>query len=132
METPRGIRNNNPGNLDFIAPPDRPWNGQIGSDGRFGVYDKPDNGVRAMSKQLQKDYAAGKTTITDLITEWAPPAENDTAAYIAAVTKETGIDPDAQFDLHSNLPSVVTALIQHEEGVQPYATSDIATWVYLA
>jgi hypothetical protein len=130
---PRGIRNNNPGDLDFIAPPDRPWNGQVGSDGRFGIYDTPANGVRAMSHQLQKDYAVvGGSTLAQLITEWAPPTENDTAAYIAAVAAQTGLDPNVQLDLHSNLPVIVTAIIQHENGEQPYAAEDLAAWVYLA
>lgn len=132
-DVPRGIRNNNPGNLDFIEVPARAWNGQIGSDGRFGIYESPDLGVRAMSHQLQKDYnVTSATTLAELINEWAPPTENNTAAYIEAVSQATGIDPDAPFDLYSNLPAVVTAIIRHENGEQPYADSDIATWVYLA
>ena len=126
----RGIRNNNPLNLDFIAPPERPWNGQIGQDGPFAVYDTPANGVRAASHQLQKDYGEGQT-LSEIITDWAPPAENDTAAYISAVSTQTGIDPNATFDLHANLPALVTAMILHENGIQPYNPSDIAQWVYL-
>jgi hypothetical protein len=133
---PLGIFGNNPGNLDFIAPPERPWNGQIGRDsetGRFGVYDTPANGMRALAKQLQKDYAAsGATTLAQMITEWAPPSENDTAAYIEDVSKQTGIDPNQPFDLHANLPALATAITQHEQGQQPYSAADIETWVYLA
>ena len=132
---PLGIYGNNPGNLDFIAPPERPWNGQVGRDsdtGRFGVYDTPANGMRALSKQLQKDYAAsGATTLAQLITEWAPPEENDTTAYINIVSKQTGIDPNVQFDLYANLPALATAITLHEQGQQPYNPSDIAQWVYL-
>lgn len=131
-DAPRGIRNNNPGNLDFL-PAGHAWNGQVGSDGRYGIYDTPANGVRAMSKQLQKDFArAGGATLRDLVTSWAPPGENDTEAYIAAVSRETGIAPDDQFDLTSSLPSVVTAMIRHENGEQPYSPDDIRSWVYLA
>lgn len=128
----RGIRNNNPGNLDYIANPLRAWNGQVGSDGRYGIYDTPANGVRAMSKQLQKDYNAGSQTITGLITSWAPPSENDTTAYIASVSRAAGVGPDEQFDLRGNLTAVVSAIIQHENGENPYSPDDINTWVHLS
>lgn len=130
MTGPRGIRNNNPGNLDFIAPPELPWNGQVGTDGRFGIYDTAAHGVRALAHQLLKDFRAGAQTLTDLITEWAPPSENDTGAYILAVSNAAGIAPDEPLDLQSNLPAVTAAIIQHENGEQPYSPDDLATWVY--
>lgn len=128
---PLGIRDNNPGNLRYIANPARAWNGQIGDNQGFGVYDTAANGVRAMSHQLQEDFANGDTTLADLITTWAPPSENDTAAYIAAVAAQTGLDPNARLDLYPNLPAIVAAIIQHENGEQPYLMSDLTTWVYL-
>lgn len=128
---PRGIRNNNPGNLDYIPPPHN-WDGQVGSDGRFGIYDSAAYGVRAMSKQLQLDYSRGAVTIDDLISEWAPPGENNTEAYIAAVSLSAGIPRGVQFDLQANLPAVVSGIIRHENGQQPYSADDIAQWVYLA
>lgn len=131
-DNPRGIRNHNPLNLDFIAPPERAWNGQVGQDGPFGVYSSPDLGVRAGSHQLQKDFSrSASVTLADLITEWAPPATNDTEAYITAVAEETKLDPSAPLNLYANLPAIVTAMIRHENGQQPYAESDIAKWVYL-
>lgn len=129
--TPRGIRNNNPGNLDFIANAQRAWNGQIGADGRYGIYDTPANGVRAMSHQLQKD-AGGASTLADVIACWAPPTENDTAAYVADVSYRTGIDPNAPLDLYGNLPAIVNAMIWHENGENPYNADDIGNWVYLS
>lgn len=130
--TPRGIRNNNPLNLRFIPDPARAWNGQTGNDGGYGIYATPALGVRAASKQLQKDYAdKGGTTLGDLITIWAPPTENNTAAYIADVADRTGLDPSAPLDLYGNLPIIVPAMIWHENGEQPYAQSDLAQWVYL-
>lgn len=128
---PRGIRNNNPGNLDYIPPPHN-WDGQVGRDGRFGVYEDPSKGVRAMSKQLQLDYSRGAVTLDDLIAEWAPPGENDTEAYIGDVSVSAGIPRGVQFDLLGNLPAVVAGIIQHENGQQPYSADDIAQWVYLA
>lgn len=129
---PLGIRDNNPGNLRYIADPMRAWNGQVGDNQGFGVYDTPADGVRAMSHQLQEDFANGDTTLADLITTWAPPTENNTGAYIDAVAGQTGLDPNAPLDLYPHLPSVVAAIIQHENGEQPYLMSDLTTWVYLS
>lgn len=128
---PLGIRDNNPGNLRYIADPLRAWNGQVGDNQGFGVYSSAALGVRAMSHQLQEDFANGDTTLADLITTWAPPSENNTPAYIADVAAQTGIDPNAALDLYPNLPAIVAAIIQHENGEQPYLMSDLTTWVYL-
>ena len=127
---PRGIRNNNPLNLRYIDPA-HAWNGQVGNDGGYGVYDSPESGIRAGSKQLQKDYSVGNdNTLRALITSWAPPTENNTDAYITDVASQTGLDPDTLLDLNSNLPVIVAAMIYHENGQQPYAISDLQTWVY--
>ena len=128
---PRGIRNNNPLNLRYISDPARAWNGQVGNDAGYGIYSTPALGVRAASKQLQEDFANGDQTLGQLITTWAPPSENDTPAYIAAVAPQTGIDPNAQLDLYGNLPAIVAAIIQHENGEQPYLMTDLSNWVYL-
>ncbi len=129
---PLGIRDNNPGNLRYIANPARAWNGQVGDNQGFGVYSSAELGVRAMSHQLQEDFANGDTTLADLITTWAPPSENNTPAYIADVAAQTGLDPNAPLDLYPNLPAIVAAIIQHENGEQPYLMSDLTTWVYLS
>lgn len=129
--TPRGIRNNNPLNLRYIADPARAYNGQVGNDGGYGIYDTPADGVRAASHQLQEDYANGDGTLAGLITTWAPPVENNTPAYIADVAQRTGLDPLAALDLMPNLPQIVAAMIWHEDGEQPYNMADITAWVYL-
>lgn len=129
---PRGIRNNNPLNLRFIPDPARAWNGQSGNDGGYGIYSSPAFGVRAGSKQLQKDFAGGDVSLSDLIYSWAPPTENNTEAYLADVAQRTGLDPQAPLDLQGNLPAIVNAMIWHENGANPYLYSDIQQWVYLA
>lgn len=52
MSTPRGIRNNNPGNIDFNSRNN--WQGQLGVEtgGRFAIFDTPENGIRALGKLL--------------------------------------------------------------------------------
>ncbi|MFU2316820.1 hypothetical protein [Rahnella sp. PCH160] len=46
----RGLRNNNPGNIE--ASDANPWEGQIGSDGRFAKFETPEHGIRALGKNL--------------------------------------------------------------------------------
>ncbi|HFX8036006.1 TPA: hypothetical protein ACIF5E_004931, partial [Escherichia coli] len=45
-ERARGIRNNNPGNLEYSKT--NPWVGQTGDDGRFAKFETPEHGIRAL------------------------------------------------------------------------------------
>lgn len=129
---PRGIRNNNPGNIDRTA--DR-WQGMSpdqSSDSRFVVFDSPLWGIRALARVLMnyaKNY--GADTIAEVIARWAPSNENDTQAYINSVAAATGIGPNQQLT-DADLPGVVAAIIKHENGMQPYAPELIAQAVALA
>ena len=79
----RGIRNNNPGNLVKTS---IQWKGKVkGSDSRFETFANIYYGVRAAGLDLIADIKKGKNTIRKLITEYAPPNENDTTAYINKV-----------------------------------------------
>jgi len=44
-------------------------------------------------------------TIRGIISRWAPSSENDTSAYIANVSRLTGIDPDEPIGIPSEKPS---------------------------
>ncbi|HAO2617388.1 TPA: lytic transglycosylase catalytic [Escherichia coli] len=121
---PRGIRNNNPGNIDF--------RGQSGATlekpgGRFARFETAYDGLKALSRQLMR-YFEGKTTgkplqtLNDIISTWAPGNENNTGAYIANLSKMMGVAPDAILNLKD--PQVMTSLmngiIHHENGRNPY------------
>jgi hypothetical protein len=124
----RGFRNNNPGNLVYILL--NPFNGQIGKDGAYAVYDTISNGVRALGKQLDNYVVRDNlTTVQDIITKWAPPSENDTQAYIVDVANRLGVAVDQPLAWPSEKPDLVAAIIQHENGVQPLATDDIITYI---
>lgn len=127
--TPKGLRNHNPGNLRYVAA--IPWNGQTGDDGSgYAVFDSDEHGVRALGHQLETYASRGLNTVTTIISTYAPSNENDTAAYISAVAGELGLNPDQSFDVNGLLPQLVAAIIHHENGVQPFALSDLQTWVY--
>lgn len=90
-------RNNNPGNLRYVGQP-----GASAGAGGFADFDSYADGLSALKSQITLDATRGTdasgnptTTISQLITSWAPPSENDTASYIASVTSQTGFDPDA-------------------------------------
>lgn len=134
----RGIRNNNPGNLQFA--------GQKGASrengsGRFASFQTPEAGIGAMSKQLDLHFngtsaaakKAGKPlqSVNDIIHAWAPTSENDTAGYIARVSKTLGVSPTAKLNLQD--PKVKTAfmkaIVTHENGGNPYSDAVYAAGI---
>lgn len=116
----RGIRNHNPGNIRLSS--DR-WQGlaPTQSDPEFFQFSEPKWGIRALAKLL-KNYQAryGLNTVRAIITRWAPPSENDTAAYIANVSQWSGVDPDQIIDVTARLVPLVNSIIRQENGRNPY------------
>jgi len=122
---PRGVRNNNPGNIDFN--PKNKWRGQIGleegvSNPRFARFDTPQNGIRAIAKLLLNYHKKGFTTVQMMINRWAPPNENDTGAYVKAVALVVGVQPTEHIPALSlfQLVQMTQAIIRHENGYEPY------------
>lgn len=101
---PRGLRNNNPLNLKFDG-----QDGATADSSGFAVFKTMQAGIDANKHQLMLDQDVhGAKTLSDLITMWAPPGDNDTAGYIKAVSKATGIAAGAQVNLHD--PAVMQAI----------------------
>lgn len=129
----RGLRNNNPGNIDYHAP--NPWQGldkDKPTDGRFCRFISPEYGIRAMARVL-KNYTKrdglpgvggpGIDTVREVINRWAPPSENVTSAYIAQVAKALGVMPDTPINIADRavMLLLVESIIRHENGLQPYS-----------
>ena len=132
---PRGVRNNNPGNIDRNATKWQGMSADQSRDKRFVVFEEPVWGLRALAKVLlsyQRKY--GLRTPAAIIGRWAPPVENDTGAYALQVAKALGVGVDDQIDLTKavTLERILPAIVQHENGQQPYATPLIARAVRLA
>lgn len=128
----RGIRNNNPGNIEKgIA-----WKGidaaKTAQESRFIVFTAPEWGLRAMARLL-KNYQRlyGLSTVRGIINRWAPPTENDTGAYVNAVARALSVDPDASISVETSLPALLKAIVRHENGSQPYPDSLIARGIEL-
>lgn len=116
----RGERNNNPGNLNFV--------GQAGASlerpgGRFARFETAFDGLRAISRQLMLYAGRGINTVEKIISTWAPPSDgNNTPAYIQAVSRQLGVNPQAALNMSD--PQVMSALmasiVHHENGRNIY------------
>ncbi|MDR1947605.1 MAG: structural protein [Desulfovibrio sp.] len=131
MSIPRGIRNNNPGNIRHGdkwqgLSPDQP-------DSAFCSFTTAEYGIRALGKVLLNYQAKHNlNTVRGLISRWAPPNENNTTAYVAGVARFLGVDPDAKITVAEHLLPLTRAIIQHENGQQPYSDDVIAKGVGMA
>lgn len=126
MKTPRGIRNNNPGNIDYRKANN--WVGRLPRDleiePRFERFSAPEYGIRAIMKLLgtyRRTY--GDDTVAKLIRRWAPPSENDTGSYVASVARSAAVGPDDALPLHLSAPvllALAKGIVKHENGQDPY------------
>ena len=116
--TSRGIRNNNPGNIRHGIN----WDGlaEEQTDPEFAQFSAPEMGIRAIFKILKTyDAKYNLNTIDGIIHRWAPPVENNTAAYVAFVESKVGKGKDEVW-AEEDYPVLVQAIIHMENGEQPY------------
>lgn len=100
MSLPRGIRNNNPGNIRWGSK----WQGLIPeqerTDQSFCQFVDPVYGIRAIVKVMfsyRDKY--GLNTIETIINRYAPPIENNTQGYIQRVCTKLGVQLDEPIEL---------------------------------
>jgi hypothetical protein len=76
----------------------------------------------------------GLRTTDKIINRWAPTNENDTVAYIASVSVDTGFAAHKALNMHvfDELKPLVLAIIKHENGQQPYTATQIDKALVLA
>ena len=118
---PRAIRNNNP--LNIRRSKDK-WKGLKAqqTDAQFCQFESMEYGWRAAFCLLTRTYyhTYRLYTIRAIIQRWAPPNENNTRAYIANVSKLTGIAPDDPIGIPSDQPArwmmVAAAMAIQETG----------------
>lgn len=107
---PRGLRNNNPGNIED-GPFARNLPGYAGTDGRFAKFASLEAGNAAMDKLLQSYGNRGFNTPESIINRWAPPSDNNpTTSYAGNVAKALGVEPNAILDM--NKPEIRQKLMQ--------------------
>lgn len=130
---PRGIRNNNPGNLvrSGIA-----WDGKIphsqSTDAQFEQFYYYWQGVRAMIKDIINDITTdGTNTIRMLIYRYAPPMENHTEQYIDFVSDRSGISPDDILAINPDqLYPVISAMAEFENGEENAINRSMFNYAY--
>ena len=117
----RGERNNNPGNLNYA--------GQAGamlerSGGRFAKFQSAYDGLRAMARQLMLYARRGINSVEGIISTWAPSSENNTGAYVNAISSRLGVDPKAALNLQNPqvLSQLMNGIIHHENGRNIYSS----------
>lgn len=103
--TPRGIRNNNPGNIEINRAND--WEGRVkredNTDGRFEQFVSYEYGVRALIILLRNYIKSGRNTITKVFAAYAPPSENDTKEYIRFVSGRINIGPEEELPINKQV-----------------------------
>ena len=132
MTEPRGIRQNNPGN---IRHGDK-WAGRTDDqpDPSFVKFKSPEYGIRAMARILLQYEKRGINTPREIISTWAPSVENDTDAYVRSVCDACNFDEDQILDLDDceTILPLIKAIIKHENGKQPYKDTVILDGLRLA
>lgn len=117
----RGERNNNPGNLNFAR--------QAGATlespgGRFARFETAYDGLRALSRQLMLYAGRGINSVEKIISTWAPASDNNnTAAYIQAVSQRLGVDPRVALNMNDpqTMSALMSSIIHHENGRNIYS-----------
>ncbi len=97
MELPRGIRNNNPGNLRPLT--NDTWRGEVPPDtgatpdphdemGSYSRFSSPEFGIRALIRDCRRKRRRGLDTIFKIKQAFAPASDgNDVEAYAASVAR---------------------------------------------
>lgn len=108
-------RNNNPGNLhnyEFAKN-----HGSIGDDkDNFAIFPNRATGLAALFALLKGEIYKN-LNITEAITKYAPPSENDTQKYIDTVVKQTGLPATTKLvDMTDAQLASIVGVIEVKEG----------------
>ncbi len=127
QNAPIGIRQNNPLNL-------RSWAG-AGSANGFAQFRSPTEGISAATRNLMGYGNKGINTLSGIINRWAPSGDgNNVNAYIADVSRQTGFSANQPLNMGDSkvLAPLVSAMIKHENGSNPYSPEMISQAVSAA
>lgn len=126
MTAPLGLRNNNPGNIEWGAYAHSQGAPGPGEGGRFAKFNTMREGVSALARLLILYHENhGISTIRGAINRWAPNGENDSSAYIEHVCRVTECKADDELDFldDNTLWWLTLAIMQHENGEAPVTAS---------
>lgn len=137
----RAVRNNNPGNIRIGTP----WQGLMpreqmtpeqAAETAFCVFLTPVWGFRAMAEIFHTYFDKDDIrTLQEAIHRWAPPDENNTAAYVEAVCDYTGFAATARFPFRGTVATqaaLLKAVSIHEVGTWAFTQADLMAGVQAA
>jgi hypothetical protein len=111
----RGLRNNNPGNLNFAGQSGAHLEG--GKGARFAKFDTMQDGIAALARQLLLYKARGIDTIRSIVSKYAPAKDgNNESAYITDLIRATGkgMDEHLNLDDSAQLARLIQGISKHE------------------
>ena len=124
-EVTRGIRNNNPFNLEYREKED--WEGKLPHDptieSQFERFISPEAGIRAGAINVLTQFSRGDNTISKLLNTLSPPEDNNPIeSYISYVSDRMNIDPDEELTLTDpmTLRGLSSAIIGFENANHAY------------
>lgn len=129
---PRGVRNNNPGNLNYVGQDGATL--ESGSNARFAKFSSMEAGVAALAKQLQRYASRGINSIRSIVNKYAPAGDgNNTVAYMQALARSVGVGVDTQLNLAdtSQLTALIKGITSHENGAGYVSDDQIRAGVRL-
>lgn len=115
---PRGIGNNNPGNI-IISP--NPWQGKIpvsaNTDGKFEQFSSIEMGIRALAKNLNSYYKRGLDTTAKMFAAYASSPGDNPQLYADITAKAIGVKATDKISLTGeNVAKIIRAIIAVENG----------------
>ncbi|HDL7647645.1 TPA: lytic transglycosylase domain-containing protein [Yersinia enterocolitica] len=115
---PRGLRNNNPGNLNFAG--QRGATLEDGPNARFARFPSMVEGIAALDRQVMLYLKRDKNTIDKIIDVYAPSSDgNNTSAYKSYLSRYTGLGLNEKINSSNiyTIQKLIQGIINHENGL---------------
>lgn len=124
-KVPRGVRNNNPGNIKELVGDKTNWQGErtTDDDPTFEEFNTPEDGFRALARTLLTYQRRHNIRTPAAITaRFAPGCDsNDEADYRAFLARHLHVGIDDEIDLTNRATLIVAcvAIMRREQGYKP-------------
>lgn len=114
-----GLRCHNPLNIRYTGTPWKGLDAQCPAKHGFCCFVSLGYGLRAAYVVLHTYMAKyGLCTVSQIVNRWAPPSENNTAAYVRAVARQMGVDETRTRLSANHLLALVAAMAKQETGLR--------------
>ena len=118
--TPRGIRNDNPGNIRWSHA--MTWEGECCTDDDgFIIFNTPADGLKALATLLTTYQVREHIhTITDLVARYAPAGVVAEDSYAGFISEVVGVGRSERIDIIALMTMIMRAMVWFENGQNPY------------